>query len=137
LVRAPAKAVSDTPPSVATVRATPSSKSNSASVLNERDGSVSLCWAASSRDTKGYANLGDSVSAVMVGAPSGLPVKHVNFDEPRTKLVAVGSIGHAIKGGTAVIWGSGVSIRNGVLAQNVPQTQYDVRAIRGAISAQH
>lgn len=137
LVRAPAKAVSDTPPSVATVRATPSSKSNSASVLNERDGSVSLCWAASSRETKGYANLGDSLSAVMVGALSGLPVKHVNFDEPRTKLVAVGSIGHAIKGGTAVIWGSGVSIRNGVLAQNVPQTQYDVRAIRGAISAQH
>jgi len=35
------------------------------------------------------------------------------------------------------VWGSGVSIRNGVLAQNVPQTQYDVRAIRGAISAQH
>jgi len=106
-------------------------------LLDDKDGSISLCWAASSPDTQGYANLGDSLSAVMVGALSGLPVRHVNFDEPRTKLVAVGSIAHAIKGGTAVVWGSGVSIRNGVLAQNVPQTQYDVRAIRGAISAQH
>jgi hypothetical protein len=49
----------------------------------------------------------------------------------------VGSIGHAIRGGTAVVWGSGVSIRGGVLAQNVPHTQYDIRAIRGVISAQH
>jgi hypothetical protein len=77
------------------------------------------------------------LSAVVVGALSGLPVRHVNFDEQRTKLVAVGSIGHAIKGGTAVLWGCGVSIRGGVLAQNVAQTQYDIRAIRGSISAQH
>lgn len=123
---------------VAASAAAPRRKSaNIPSILDDKDGSVSLCWAASSRDTQGYANLGDSLSAVVVGALSGLPVKHANFDEPRTKLVAVGSIGHAIKGGTAVVWGSGVSIRNGVLAQNVPQTQYDVRAIRGAISAQH
>lgn len=123
---------------VATIAAAPRRKLVSIpSMLDEKDGSISLCWAASSPDTQGYANLGDSLSAVVVGALSGLPVKHANFDEPRTKLVAVGSIAHAIKGGTAVVWGSGVSIRNGVLAQNVPQTQYDVRAIRGAISAQH
>src|SRR5690606_20229867 len=54
-----------------------------------------------------------------------------------TKLAAVGSIGHAISRGTAVIWGTGVSIRGGLLAQNVPATRYDVRAIRGRISAQH
>jgi pyruvyltransferase len=106
-------------------------------VLQLQAGVVDLCWAASSRETGGYANLGDSLSAVVVAALSGLPVKHVNFDEPRTKLVAVGSIGHAIRGGTALLWGSGVSIRGGVLAQNVPHTRYDIRAIRGRISAQH
>ena len=67
----------------------------------------------------------------MVGALSGLPVRHVNFDAPGDKLVAVGSIAHAIRGGRAVLWGPGVSIRGGVLADNVKLTEYDVRALRG------
>jgi hypothetical protein len=100
-------------------------------------GSVALCWAASTKDTQGYGNLGDSLSAVMVSALSGRRVHHVNFGRPETKLVAVGSIAHAIHDGEAVIWGSGVSIRGGVLARNVPRTHYDVRAIRGPISARH
>ena len=114
----------------------PSTRETASSILDSH-GNVNLCWAAASRDTEGFANLGDSLSAVIVSALSGLPIRHTNFDEPCTKLVAVGSIAHAIRGGTATIWGSGVSIRGGVLAQNVPQTQYDVRAIRGSISAQH
>jgi polysaccharide pyruvyl transferase WcaK-like protein len=100
-------------------------------------GSVGLCWAASTRETHGFGNLGDSLSAVMVAALSGRRVHHVGFNRPQTKLVAVGSIAHAIRGGEAVIWGSGVSIRGGILAQSVPQTHYDVRAIRGPISARH
>lgn len=100
-------------------------------------GSVALCWAASTRDTNGYGNLGDSLSAVMVSALSGKRVHHVGFSRPETKLVAVGSIAHAIHGGEAVIWGSGVSIRGGVLGQSIPRTHYDVRAIRGPISARH
>jgi hypothetical protein len=52
-------------------------------------------------------------------------------------MVAVGSIGHAIKNGLAVVWGTGVSIRGGLLPANVPLTQYDVRAMRGPISAAH
>jgi polysaccharide pyruvyl transferase WcaK-like protein len=98
---------------------------------------VPLCWAASTAETRGYANLGDSLSAVIVAALAGRPVRHVSFDADQTKLIAVGSIGHAIKDGTAVVWGAGVSIRGGVLAANVPRTRYDVRAIRGRISAQH
>lgn len=98
---------------------------------------IALCWAASTRETQGFGNLGDSLSAVMVSALSGRKVLHTNFDRPETKLVAVGSIAHAIRGGEAVVWGSGVSIRGGVLVQNVPQTRYDVRAIRGLISAKH
>jgi polysaccharide pyruvyl transferase WcaK-like protein len=99
--------------------------------------SVGLCWAASSRQTGGYANLGDSLSAVVTSALSGKRIQHVAFDAPGAKLVAVGSIAHAISQGEAVIWGTGVSIRAGVLAQNVPLTRYDVRAVRGEISAQH
>ncbi|WP_374675007.1 polysaccharide pyruvyl transferase family protein [Ideonella sp.] len=108
-------------------------------VRHARDaqGSVALCWAASTRETHGYGNLGDSLSAVMVAALSGRRVHHVDFGRPESKLVAVGSIAHAIHGGEAVIWGSGVSIRGGVLARNVPRTHYDVRAIRGPISARH
>ena len=98
---------------------------------------IPLCWAASSAETNGFANLGDSLSAVMVAALSGRRVRHTSFDDRATKLVAVGSIGHAIKRGTAVVWGAGVSIRGGVLAENVPLTRYDVRAMRGRISAQH
>lgn len=111
----------------------------SALVRHARDaeGSVALCWAASTRDTHGYGNLGDSLSAVMVAALSGRRVQHVDFGRPESKMVAVGSIAHAIHGGEAIIWGSGVSIRGGVLARNVPRTHYDVRAIRGPISARH
>jgi hypothetical protein len=98
---------------------------------------IPLCWAASSAETKGFANLGDSLSAVMVAALSGRRVRHTSFDDRTTKLVAVGSIGHAIKQGTAIVWGAGVSIRGGVLAESVRQTRYDVRAMRGRISAQH
>jgi polysaccharide pyruvyl transferase WcaK-like protein len=119
-----------------TARARPPFDTTS-SIEDAQSGSIALCWAASSPHTNGYGNLGDSLSAVMVGALAGKPVRHANFDENRTKLVAVGSIGHAIKDGTAVIWGSGVSIRGGVLADNVRRTNYDVRSIRGPISAQH
>lgn len=98
---------------------------------------IPLCWAASTPDTCGYANLGDSLSAVMVSALAGKPVEHVGFDAPRTKLVAVGSIGHAITRGTAIVWGTGVSIRGGILARSIPRTRYDIRAVRGPISAGH
>ena len=100
-------------------------------------GPIPLCWAASTAETNGFANLGDSLSAVMVAALSGRRVRHTSFDDRATKLVAVGSIGHAIKHGTAVVWGAGVSIRGAVLAESVPLTRYDVRAMRGRISAQH
>ncbi|HMB72111.1 MAG TPA: polysaccharide pyruvyl transferase family protein, partial [Gammaproteobacteria bacterium] len=87
--------------------------------------------------TSGFANLGDSLSAVVVAALANRSVRHSSFDAGATKLVAVGSIGHAIRHGKAVFWGTGVSIRGGLLAQNVRYTDYDVRALRGAISAQH
>jgi polysaccharide pyruvyl transferase WcaK-like protein len=99
--------------------------------------SVRLCWAASSANTENFGNLGDSLSAVMVAGLSGLPIEHVNFDADIGKLVGVGSIAHSIQKGKAVLWGPGVSIRSGILAENVRKTKYDVRATRGHISASH
>lgn len=107
------------------------------SANSDDGGSVGLCWAASTRETEGFGNLGDSLSAVVVSALSGRRVQHVSFDRPQSKLVAVGSIGHAICTGEAIIWGSGVSVRGGVLPQSVRRTHYDVRAIRGPISGGH
>lgn len=100
-------------------------------------GSVGLCRAHSTRQTGGFANLGDALSAVIVSALSGRAVHDVPFAWPVTKLVAVGSIGHAIKYGTAVVWGAGVSTERGLLQRNARFTRYDVRAIRGPISAEH
>lgn len=97
---------------------------------------VPLCWAASSPQTGGHANLGDSLSAVVVAALADRPVRHVHFDASRTKLVAVGTIGDEIRNGTAVVWGTGVSAGRGILAANAPRTKYDVRAVRGPITAQ-
>ncbi len=101
------------------------------------DDTVPLCWAASSQHTDGYANMGDSLSAAIVAGLADRAVCHTHFDAPTSKLVAVGSIGHAITHGLAVMWGSGVSARGPHLALNVPRTRYDVRAVRGPISAKH
>ncbi len=107
------------------------------SVSLAESGPIPLSWAASSGHTAGHANLGDSLSAVVVAALSGRAVKHVHFDADTTKMVAIGSIGHAIRHGTAVVWGAGVSIRAGILPRNIRCTSYDIHAVRGPISAQH
>jgi hypothetical protein len=96
---------------------------------------IPLCWAASTQETEGYANLGDSLSAVIVAALANRPIRHVNFCDRVTKLVAVGTIGDQIRNGTAIIWGTGVSIAARVLLKNALCTSYDVRAMRGPISA--
>ena len=98
---------------------------------------VPLCWAASTPRTGGHANLGDSLSAVVVAALADRPVRHVHFDADRTKLVAVGTIGDEICNGTAVVWGTGVSSSRDVFSTNAARTSYDVRAVRGPISARY
>lgn len=98
---------------------------------------LALCWAASTRATSGYANLGDSLSAVTIAALAGRSIWHADFDADQTKLVAVGSIGHEIVNGTAVVWGTGAYVRGSSFTENALRTAYDVRAMRGLISAQH
>jgi hypothetical protein len=72
---------------------------------------------------------------VVVAALADRPVRHAHFDAHQTKLVAVGTIGDEIRNGTAVVWGTGVSTRRGLLSRNAVTTTYDVRAVRGPVSA--
>ncbi len=97
------------------------------------EGEIKLCWAAAGPGSNGYANLGDGLSAFMIANLAGLPVKHTHFDAETTKLFGVGSIGHLAKRGHAVIWGTGC-YRPDKTIHHVPETTYDVLAVRGNIS---
>ncbi|CAA2105545.1 hypothetical protein MBUL_03245 [Methylobacterium bullatum] len=99
-------------------------------------GSVPLAWAASSQKFP-YANFGDALSAVMVAAISGRVVRHAAFDSKSERLVAVGTIGHAISNGTVHMWGTGLDAQrcpgnpNPAPYQRPAGTEFHVHAVRG------
>ncbi|MHC2020185.1 polysaccharide pyruvyl transferase family protein [Methylobacterium sp. CM6247] len=99
-------------------------------------GSVPLAWAASSQKFP-YANFGDALSAVMVAAISGRVVRHAAFDSNSERLVAVGTIGHAITNGTVHMWGTGLDAQrrpgspNPAPYQRPAGTEFHVHAVRG------
>ncbi|WP_028312415.1 polysaccharide pyruvyl transferase family protein [Derxia gummosa] len=101
--------------------------------LLDDSGAIRLCWARSWEESGGYANFGDALSAFIVANLAGKPVRHTDFGADLPKLVGIGSIGHAIRNGQAVIWGTGC-YRPDLMTHNVPHTRYDVRATRGPIS---
>jgi len=102
---------------------------------------VPLTWVASTPDHP-FANLGDALSPIIVSALSGLPIVHRAFDSPDKKLACVGTIGHALKNGEVYLWGTGVDKekhpidRNLTYYQRPPDTQFQVHALRGPLSAQ-
>lgn len=122
-------------------RSTPpeSAKEALADSLNLRGRGLPLSWVASTRDFP-YANLGDALSAVIVAAVSGLPVRHEHFDSRSERLVGVGTIGHAQKNGTLHIWGTGFDAsRNATGRMDVgfyppEDTTFRVHATRGPMS---
>ena len=99
-------------------------------------GSVPLAWAASSQKFP-HANFGDALSAVMVAAISGCVVRHAAFDSNSERLVAVGTIGHAIRNGTVHMWGTGLDAQrcpgspNPAPYQRPAGTEFHVHAVRG------
>ncbi|WP_019904167.1 polysaccharide pyruvyl transferase family protein [Methylobacterium sp. 77] len=99
-------------------------------------GSVPLAWAASSKKFP-YANFGDALSAVMVAAISGRVVRHAAFDSNSERLVAVGTIGHAVSNGTLHMWGTGLDAQrcpgnpNPAPYQRPAGTEFHVHAVRG------
>lgn len=113
-------------------------KANRLVALNRGALEAPLAFAAATPETP-FANVGDALSAVMVTALSGCPARHAHFEAETPRLVAVGTIGHAIRGGMAHLWGTGVDPRRNVVDPSVeryirpPDTELNVHALRGPL----
>ena len=102
---------------------------------------VPLTWVAATRE-QDYVNLGDALSAVMVSLLAGLPVEHIAHESKRLRMAAVGTIGHSLKEGEVVVWGTGSSRwRNPsapadqrVPVAPLPGTRLHIAATRGPVS---
>jgi hypothetical protein len=108
--------------------------------FNEKRLSIPLSWVATTSEHP-HANLGDALSAVVVSAIAGLPVRRAAFDDASERMVAVGTIGHAQKNGVLHFWGTGMdatlnpvdrSIRQYIRPQN---TDFVVHGVRGRKTA--
>ena len=98
-------------------------------------GRVPLSWVRSLQGSA--ANFGDTASAIVVAALGGLAPMSQAFDDPTVRLVAVGTIGQAIRFGTAHFWGTGVDPRRRAFGRldasfaAAPDTAYVIHATRG------
>ncbi|WP_275786211.1 polysaccharide pyruvyl transferase family protein [Pararhizobium gei] len=86
------------------------------------------------------ANLGDALSAVMVSAISGLKIDPSAFNQKSERMTAVGTIGHAQRGGKVHVWGTGFDLNRdptGAVGEyRVPEdTTLVVHAVRGKQTA--
>lgn len=102
---------------------------------------VPLTWVAATRE-QDYVNLGDALSSVMVALLAGLPVEHVAHESRRLRMAAVGTIGHSLKQGEVVVWGTGSSrwrnpsapAEQRVAVAPLPGTRLHIAATRGPVS---
>jgi hypothetical protein len=105
-----------------------------------KDFALPLAWAAST-DDRIDTNLGDALSAIVVQAITGRRLRHIHFDEPRERLVAVGTIGQWQRCGKVHLWGTGVDPMRNVVGSPIaqylrpPNTEFHVHAVRGPFSA--
>jgi hypothetical protein len=95
-------------------------------------GSVPLAWVRPT-DIAPFPNLGDALSPIVVGAVSGLPIEPRDFDDRRSRLVAVGTIAQAQRNGHVHFWGTGLDAAGYTLPRG---TRFDVHATRGPRSAE-
>ncbi|MDQ0467178.1 polysaccharide pyruvyl transferase family protein [Labrys wisconsinensis] len=99
---------------------------------------LAWCW---TKPGTPFANLGDALSAVIVCVMSGRPIARTNFHRDAERLVAVGTIAHAMKFGTVHLWGTGLdATRNAVNPETrryvrPPDTVFRVHAVRGPRTA--
>ena len=102
--------------------------------------SIPLSWAATTPESP-YANLGDTLSAMIVAGMSGVSVRRANFDQAIERMVSVGTIGHNQRNGVLHFWGTGVDAeRNPVNPQvhgymRPDNTEFHIHALRGPNSA--
>jgi hypothetical protein len=106
----------------------------------EQNGVVPLSWAAGS-PARPFPNLGDALSAVIVGAMTGLPVQRRKFRDPGERLVAVGTIGHGLRHGGVHLWGTSLDPKRNAVDpaeqhfRVPPDTRFVVHATRGRFTA--
>lgn len=102
--------------------------------------SIPLSWAATTRETP-HANLGDTLSALIVAGMAGVTVRRAGFDQPIERMVAVGTIGHNQRNGVLHFWGTGVDAERNPVDPLVrgyvrpADTDFNVHALRGPNSA--
>ena len=114
--------------------------SNLQELVDERQ-AIPLAWVATTRASP-WPNLGDALSAVMVAAIADLPIERRGFDDQRERLAAVGTIGHAQKGGVVHFWGTGIDPMRNAFDASLgrfavpPGTELIPHAMRGRMSAQ-
>lgn len=108
--------------------------------IRRTGGHVPLAWV---RSVDGRpANFGDAASAHVVAAMSGLAPLAQSFDDPVTRVTAVGTIGHDLRFGTIHLWGTGVDANRRSFGRTqaafaaAPATTYVVHATRGPMTRQ-
>lgn len=102
--------------------------------------SIPLSWAATTRESP-HANLGDTLSALIVAGMAGVTVRRAGFDQPIERMVAVGTIGHNQRNGVLHFWGTGVDAERNPVDPLVrgyvrpADTDFRIHAMRGPNSA--
>ncbi len=101
---------------------------------------IPLSWARASQEVP-FANLGDALSALIVGAISGAIVRHAHFDAEVERMLGIGTIVQDQRAGRLHLWGSGmdgsvnpVDPASGRYAAP-PGVSFKVHAVRGPRTA--
>lgn len=140
----PAPAAAPAPMTAAApLRTKPASRDRVETLLrfNEKRLSIPLSWVATTSEHP-HANLGDALSAVVVAAIAGLPVRRAAFDDASERMVAVGTIGHAQKNGMLHFWGTGMDATLNPVDRSIHQyirpqnTNFVVHGVRGRKTAE-
>ena len=106
----------------------------------EADGRVPMFWVTSSQKIP-FGNFGDTLSAVVVAALSGLDSFGVSANSPETRLVTAGTVLNEQRKGYVHIWGTGLNPALDCFLQSVPggyrkppDVKLRMHAVRGEIT---
>ena len=108
--------------------------------MNANNISIPLSWAATTPESP-YANLGDTLSAMIVAGIAGVSVRRAGFDQPVERMVSVGTIGHNQRSGVLHFWGTGVDAERNPVDPKIhgyirpANTEFHIHALRGPNSA--
>ncbi|MBB2201131.1 polysaccharide pyruvyl transferase family protein [Gluconacetobacter tumulisoli] len=128
----PNQAVDCSAPSFQIAADAPVHSSPGLQAVVDETGGVPLSWAMPTAPHP-YPNLGDALSAVMVGTMAGQPIIPRHFDAVQERLAAVGTIAHGLRNGRVHLWGVGLD--GSRFHELPPNTEFVVHATRGPHTA--